>query len=95
MRMLLKVRIPVEAGNAAVKDGKIGAVMGGFAEKFKPESMVFTTSGGQRTMYAVFDLQENSQVPALAEPFFMVLNAEVEILPAMDMAALQKGLAAT
>jgi hypothetical protein len=94
MRMFMSVKIPVQAGNKAITENKIGPVMGGFAEKYQPSSMVFTTSNGMRTMYAVFDLADPSQIPALAEPFFLTLDAAVEILPAMDMGDLQKGMPA-
>jgi hypothetical protein len=94
MRMLITVRMPAAGGNKAIREGKIGPVMGAFAEKHKPSSMIFTTNDGLRTMYAVFDLTDNAHVPAIAEPFFMELEAQVDLQPAMDMADLQKGLAA-
>jgi hypothetical protein len=40
----------------------------------------------------VFDLPDESDIPSFAEPFFMELNAGVEIAPAMNGDDLQKGL---
>jgi hypothetical protein len=39
-------------------------------------------------------MQDPSEIPAIAEPFFMTLNAEVELSPAMTAEDVQKGLSA-
>ena len=54
--------------------------------------MHFTTFDGQRTAFMVFDLQDVSDVPPFAEPFFRELNAAVGIAPVMNGDDLQKGL---
>ena len=46
--------------------------------------------GGQRTGIFIIDLAKASDIPALAEPWFLAFNAEVEIHPVMvpaDLAA--------
>ena len=40
----------------------------------------------------MFDLPDASDIPSFAEPFFMELNAGVEIAPAMNGDDLQKKL---
>jgi hypothetical protein len=40
-----------------------------------------------------FDLKDPSQIPVIAEPFFMGLEAEVEMAPAMNAQDLEAGLA--
>lgn len=40
----------------------------------------------------VFDLKDPSDIPPFAEPFFMDLNADVELALVMDAPDLQKGL---
>ena len=94
MRTMARVSIPVEAGNHGIQGGALPKVMQATAERWKPEAMYFTTFEGKRTAYIVFDLPDASAIPAFAEPFFMELHAEVELLPVMNGDDLQKGLAA-
>lgn len=42
----------------------------------------------------VFDMKDPSELPSIVEPFFMQMNAEVEITPVMDAKDLEKGLSA-
>lgn len=92
MRVMARISIPAESGNKAIKDGTLGAVMQRAAERWQPEGMYFTTFGGRRTAYMVFDLSDPSGIPPFAEPFFMELNADVELMPVMNGDDLQKGL---
>jgi hypothetical protein len=63
-----------------------------FMEKAKPEAAYFGAFEGKRTMIAVFDLPSPAQIPPLAEPFFIGLDATWELTPVMDAADLQTGL---
>ena len=92
MRMFLKVQMEVEAANQAIKNGSLGKIVEGFMAAAKPEGAWFTALDGKRTMVAVFDLASPSQIPPLAEPFFVGLNATFDLSPAMDAADLQVGL---
>jgi hypothetical protein len=92
MRTFMKVLIPVEAGNSTIKDGMLPATVMGFVEKFKPEAVYFISEDGQRAGIFVFDIEDASEIPAMAEPFFMNLNAKVFVTPAMNLEDLQKGL---
>ena len=94
MRMLMKVSIPVEAGNEAIRNGTIGKVFQQFSERWHPEAAYFTALGGQRTAIFVVDLPQESDIPAIAEPFFLELQAVLEVGPAMTVEDLEKGLAA-
>lgn len=83
MRFLLKVNIPVEAGNAAAKAGKLGATIQSILAELKPEAAYFTDEKGQRTGFLFLDMADAAQIPALAEPWFLAFNASIEIHPVM------------
>jgi len=90
MRFLLKVNIPVEAGNAAAKTGKLGATIQSILADLKPETVYFTDDNGQRTGFIFLDMQDASQIPAIAEPWFLAFNASLEIHPVMTPEDLAK-----
>jgi hypothetical protein len=92
MRMLLKVQMDVEAGNRAIKDGSFGQTMERVMQRLQPEAAYFTALDGKRTGLIVFDLKEPSQIPTVAEPFFMAVNASIELSPVMTMEDVQAGL---
>lgn len=94
MRFLLKVNIPVEAGNAAAKAGKLGATIESILAELKPEAAYFTDTNGERTGLIFFDMQDVSQIPAIAEPWFLAFNAAVEIHPVMRPEDLAKAAGA-
>ena len=94
MRMLLKVTIPTELGNRAIKDGSFAKVMGATMTKLKPEASYFVAERGRRCAMLFFDMQDSSDIPTIAEPLFAELHAEIELLPVMNAADLQKGLGA-
>ena len=50
MRFLVKVNIPVEAGNGAAKAGKLGTTIQSILADLKPEAVYFTDDNGQRTV---------------------------------------------
>ena len=83
MRFLLKVSIPVEAGNAAAKAGKLGATIQSILADLKPEAVYFTDNNGQRAAFIFFDMQDASQIPAIAEPWLLAFNASIEMHPVM------------
>ncbi len=83
MRYLVKVNIPVESGNAAAKAGKLGATIQSILDDLKPETAYFTDDNGQRTAFLFLKMQDASQIPAIAEPWFLAFNASIEIHPVM------------
>jgi len=83
MKVLMNVRFPHQPFNAAVKDGSVGAKLNRILEATKPEAVYFTELTGQRTAVLIVDLPDASKIPALAEPWFLNFEADVEFRIAM------------
>jgi hypothetical protein len=94
MRMMMKVSIPVEAGNAAIRNGTLGPTIDRILGELKPEAAYFAEDNGQRTGYIIFDMKESSQLPAIAEPWFLSFNAKITVRPAMTPKDLEKAMPA-
>jgi hypothetical protein len=91
--MMLKFSLPIEAGNEAIRTGKIAKVLEALMTDLKPEAAYFFAERGERTSLFVFDMQDSSQVAQVAERCFFGLNATVELTPVMTADDLRKGLA--
>jgi hypothetical protein len=89
MRFLVKVSIPVEAGNAAAKKDGFKVIQT-ILEQQKPEAAYFIADGGRRTGLLIIDITDASDIPRIAEPWFLALNANIEATPAMIPEDLQK-----
>ena len=61
-------------------------------ERLKPEAAYFFSQDGLRGGLMVFDMTDVSQIPVIAEPLFMGLNAKVEFIPVMNAEDLAKAL---
>jgi hypothetical protein len=83
MRMIVYVSFPVEPFNAAVRDGSAEAKMKRILDEVKPEAAYFTDRHGQRSAVLILELEDASQIPAIAEPWFLLFGAGVEIHPVM------------
>ncbi|RDK05481.1 panthothenate synthetase [Cupriavidus lacunae] len=90
MRMLLNIRIPHEPFNTLVRNGTIGDVIERILAEMKPEAAYFTEQNGTRGAILVVDLAEPSQIPAFAEPWFLMLNADCEFRVVMAPEDLRK-----
>jgi len=93
VRTLAIISIDTAAGNAAVKSGELRKIVGQTLERYKPEAAYFGLKDGKRTMFMVFDMQSSSQMPAIGEPYFMELGAEISLEPVMSADDLRTGLA--
>jgi len=83
MRMLMHVQCPFEPFNTAVRDGSAGLKIQKILEAMKPEAAYFSEHHGRRGGTFVVNVNDASDVPALAEPWFLTFNAEVEFRIAM------------
>src|SRR5271157_5293511 len=83
MRMLLHVQFPLEPFNTAVRDGSAGPKIQKILEAIKPEAAYFSEHNGRRGGTFVVNLNDASDIPALAEPLFLTFNAQVEFRIAM------------
>jgi len=92
MRTLLRITVPVEAGNIAIRDGRLQKLIASNLETLKPEAAYFYPERGQRSAIFVFDMKDSSEIAKIAEPFFLELNATVEYFPVMNPDDLTKGL---
>jgi hypothetical protein len=83
MKFLIKVDMSIEAGNANISDPKFGAKMQALLKEIKAEAAYFTTVNGQRGGYIVVNMDDASQIPAVAEPLFLWFKGNVEFIPVM------------
>ncbi len=90
MRMLLKAEMPVKSANEAFKDGAFQKTMQSIIEDLKPEATYFLADNGKRTGYFFLDIKDPSQIPECCEPFFLAMNANIELTPVMKYEDLQK-----
>ncbi len=88
MRFLFKFSFPTEAGNKSAKGGfkAIPKIL----DEQKPEAVYFIAENGMRTCVMIVNMDDVSDLPRIAEPWFLALNAKVEVSPAMLPADLQK-----
>jgi hypothetical protein len=89
---MMKVTIPTADGNAGVKNEVLPKTFGAFMEQWKPEAAYFIAENGCRTGLLFFDLKDATDIPSVAEPFFLNLNATIEITPAMDASDMKAGV---
>jgi hypothetical protein len=90
MRFMLTFQIGLEEGNAAVKDGSLGQTIESILNEIKPEAAYFSDIDGSRGGYLVINMDDASQIPAIAEPLFLGLGAIIKIHPVMTPEDLER-----
>lgn len=90
MRMLMKVSIPHEPFNSAVRKGTVGQIMKRILEESKPEAVYFTEQNGTRGAVIIINVNDPSEIPFYAEPWFLNFNADCEFRIAMTPADLER-----
>jgi hypothetical protein len=90
MKMILDITVPHEPFNSLVRKGEAGKKLGEILDALKPEAVYFSEHDGKRGAYIVVDMADSSQIPALAEPWFLTFNADVKFRVAMTPEDLKK-----
>ena len=85
MRMLLKAQPDTLSTNPKIKDGSVGEELNSILTDLKPEVVYFYFENGRRTAQMIFDLQDQSELPAIAEPWFLAFGADVMVTPVLDL----------
>ena len=83
MKFLITVSLSNDAANESVRSGELGNIIQNILEDVKPEAAYFGAKDGMRPAFLIVDLEEASQIPAVAEPFFLAFNASIDITPVM------------
>jgi hypothetical protein len=60
-------------------------------DDLKPEAAYFTDIDGHRSGLLIIQMEDTAQIPAVAEPWFLTFNADVDIHPVMLPEDLAKG----
>ena len=90
MRMMVDIELPIEPFNTMVRDGTAGAAIQNILADIKPEAIYFRERQGLRGCTMIVDMTETSQMPTIAEPFFLMFNAMVNFEPVMTPEDLAK-----
>ena len=92
MRLMLKFSIPVERGNAAVKDGTLGQAIENLIKATKANASYFTMIDGKRGGVVFFEENDTTRLPQINEPMFAALDAAIEIVPVLTLDELRRGV---
>jgi hypothetical protein len=83
--MMMTVTLPTEKTNAGIKDGKLMAAIQQMMADLKPEAAYFgADDSGCRSGIVVFEMKQSSDMPKLAEPWFLGFTAKVTFRPVMS-----------
>ena len=83
MKFIMKVKIPNPYGNDLLKDPKFGLKMKQLLDNVNAEAAYFTTVDAARGGYVIVNMNDASEIPKIAEPFFFWLKADIEFIPVM------------
>ena len=84
MRMLLKAQADTLSSNPKIKDGSLGNDINSILADTKPEAVYFYLENGRRTAQVIFDLQDQSDLPAIIEPWLLAFGADVTVTPVLN-----------
>jgi hypothetical protein len=79
MRFMITCRIPVEKGNQLAKAASLHSTIHSIMEELKPEAAYFSEIEGARSGYLVVNIDDASQISAIAETLFLGLGATIQV----------------
>ena len=83
MRYIVQIDIPHNRFNELVRKGQAGQKLMNILEETKPEHIWFSERDGTRGAFAVYNLDKASDIPKIAEPWFLTFDAETRFRVAM------------
>ena len=72
------------------REGNLRPTVQSIVEEIKPEVAYFCPMEGARGGYLVLNMDDASQIPAMAEPLFIGVDATVQIHPVMTAEDLER-----
>jgi hypothetical protein len=92
MRTMLMVELGTEASNKHINDGDLSKTMDDVLGALKPEAAYFYAHNGQRAMTLVVDAPDEASLVTMCEPFWLNMDANVEVVSCMNAEELRNGL---
>ena len=90
MRFLARITMPNEPGNAFVRDKEMNRKMETVMSDIRPEAVYFGVENGQRTMFALVNVESGHDLPRISEPLWLGLKANVDFIPVMTQEEFKK-----
>lgn len=90
MRFLVRATLPVEAGNALVRDPSFGRKMQDIVADLRSEATYYCVERGQRTIYFILQRDGSQEIPGVVEPLWQTFKADVDFMPAMNQAEMDQ-----
>jgi hypothetical protein len=84
MKILMRVEMPIEPFNSMARDGTAGPTLAKILESLNPEAAYLHAPNGCRGATIIVNLDDPSEIPSMAEPFFLKFNARVKCDIAMS-----------
>ena len=81
MKFLAKITLGSEEANTAIRDGSMMEKTQRILGESKPEAVYFATENGRRTEYLVLNIDDPQQMQAVVEPWWLLFNADISLLP--------------
>ena len=92
MKFMVKATIPVEAGNAMVRDPNMQKSMETVMGDIRPEAVYFAADDGQRTLYLIVNIENPEDMPRIAEPLWLSWKANVTFVPVFTPEDMEKAM---